>query len=911
MFGGLLFSSGTVLCKTKTMSEDKFKRKFEQQYGRRAIRFHNIPEKITKEPSSVLQQENNDVVDAVRKEYQDLPQYQPVSGLAGNIAGLLGQTCVVNISKPEVRDTGVSPIHSTTKEYTSDYENPSYQDKDSDIERVSKDDCAQRNPTASSGIGTNSPESYEVDSLEEYPVSEYDSLNVHEGEIYELRGGHSTTPSIDRGVYCGGRSSVLQLESAPSTFCVKGCYCPIHRTEADKMKTQADNPTRLTWGDVAQNAYETQARGNVTCSDMIRPPTPHAEISGSLNSETIRKMNQSPLKRMDLEKWLNDVEESRSKDGKVCAQAFESPDEETGTRWRDTREKENFSSRRRMRAPLQESLQLLKKLQFVPEEDLSLEQNSVHRGGRASCLKTVRAPSSLCLGPGNCQAHCEFEMTSGQSNEPVSPIELKIEAFEGSSDNLTSEHQLATSRTEHIAKGGRQSSLNLLRASSGMCIHGPSCRVHCQKMGMAKMVTECENQTSSSEKFSCKLKDGCKPKLHSELQELRGASVFGEAHVSPKYNTLEDQGISNRTVEQSCSVNTESKENELRGASIFGDFSSVRNQKIIESGMRGASSFAVQPPREFNADHSCGKEANNSQSYLGEIRGASCFAPLDESIAGTSSVTLSFAIESDAESFFADKSLVQRKRTAPVIEKRNAVDCKFKSKLGKKYQILDDRRPIANALEKRDFLRQRRNSNDFDERILKVGKDTAIMSTLLNALRRDGEKRKQLQMVEISKHDGDTNRLDLTDTVTIDKEDSIGNLKLSVLYRKADSATPLLYVSILGLEVMLKEIVSPEYGIYVKVCLSPKFATWRRTRILNVSESLVLKDHFVMSGVKPIDLEEAILRFVVVRVGEDEKPIGQLEVPLEELKSRDKFKRTYALRAPTYNAKDDGTDQPE
>ena len=462
------------------MSEDKFKRKFEQRYGRRMIRFHNIPEKIAKEPSSVLQQENNDVVDAVRKDYQDLPQYQPVTGLVGNIAGLLGQTCVVNISKPEVRDTGVSPIHFNAK----DRENSSYQDRDDGVECSSKDDCARRNPTASSGIGTDSPESYEVDSLEEYPISEHCSLSAQEGEIYEIPGRHQT-PKFDRGVYSGGRSSVLQLESAPSTLCVKGCRCRIHGAGADKKRTKEAKPlvnkTRLTWGDIAQNSNEIQNHGSendahATLSEMIRPQTPGARISGSLTSENIKGMSQSPLGRMDLEKWLNDVEASRSEGGKVCTSTSESPDEEIGRCGNATHERDSYSSRRRMRAPLQESLQLLEKLQLVSEDDLPLPQNSVHRGGRASCLQTVKAPGSLCLGPGSCKGHGEFQMMSRQSNLPT-----KIAADE-SSEYLNDDRQLVTSRTERLAKGGRQSSLNFLRASSEICIYGPSCRVHCQKM---------------------------------------------------------------------------------------------------------------------------------------------------------------------------------------------------------------------------------------------------------------------------------------------------------------------------------------------------------------------------------------------------------------------------------------------
>ncbi|KAJ7384601.1 hypothetical protein OS493_021233 [Desmophyllum pertusum] len=167
-----------------------------------------------------------------------------------------------------------------------------------------------------------------------------------------------------------------------------------------------------------------------------------------------------------------------------------------------------------------------------------------------------------------------------------------------------------------------------------------------------------------------------------------------------------------------------------------------------------------------------------------------------------------------------------------------------------------------------------------------------MMCTLLNALRRDGDQKRKASNHNI------TPRID-KDDVTSDKQASVGSLKFSVLYKGADTATPLLYVTVLGLEGVSDEIVTPgKHGAYVKVCLSPKFTTWRRTRTLDVSEKLAFKDHFIISGVKPVDLEEAILRFVVLSVGEDERDIGQLDVPLKELKSRDKFKRTCALHAP-------------
>lgn len=968
IFGGLLFSNGSSFSKTKTMSENRFKKKFEQQYGRRIIRFHNIPDKIAKEPSSVLQQENNDVVDAVRKEYNDLPQYQPFSGLVGNIAGLHGQTCAVNIIKAEVTERGVSPIHSTAREYTSDYDNPSYKDKDSDAEHeddvnkkksltitlqdkdiVVEDDYTQRNRAASSGIGTNSPESYETDSLEEFPTSKNDSLDLAEAEIPGLRGGaplndsaHLSVHAYDRGVYGGGRLSVLEIKRAPSSMCLTGCSCPIHRTEGGRIDTKLKgvrtSDKRLTWGDIALNlngnlSLENESDVSNACGDMLRFATPSAEISGPLTTENMREMNQSPLLRMDLEKWLHDVEKSRKTGEVAYDQTTEFPDAKKEKHRRDyltIQGKEFVPCRRKMRAPLQESLQLLKKLQLVEEDDLASVQNPVHLGGRASCLDTVRAPSSLCLCGGHCRVHGQNETASDQCIAPANVIEDDTETDERSAIARSS-HQLDSTRTERLTKGGRQSTLNLLRASSGMCIHGPTCRVHCHKKGNSGLMIP---QSGIESGRSLALSQ--KQEINSELKELRGASEFGELQVSLTHNTSNNHGISDCAQEQTVSKTTEWGGNDFRGASSFGDSRSVKTQEINDLITRGASSFAEQPPERLHANHS--HETNSIQSYLGEIRGASGFAPLDETIGGTSSVTLSFAVESDVESCSVEKSLMERKKgtsVGTVVEKGGAPNRNCGSKIQAKAPVSltekqNHQTNVWKTEDKENIVEQNNNSltshsigckietiahaekpdicdeekqryKRFDEHILKVGKDTTMMCTLLNALRRDGKQRRKGPGTS---NYGVIHCID-EENLTNGREASVGSLKFSVLYKGADSVTPLLYVTVLGLEGVSNETVSKESTVYVKVCLSPKFTTWRRTGALNVSEKLVFKDHFIISGVKPADLEEALLRFVVVCVREDEQVIGELDVPLEELKSRDKFKRTCALHAP-YCAKNDG-----
>ena len=951
MFGGVLFSSGAPLCKTKTFSDSKYKRKFEQQYGRRKIRFHNVPEKIALEPCPVLQQENNDIVDAVKKEYQDLPQYQPVSSIVSNIVGLHGQTCAVSFPKPEVIERGASPIHVTGNEGTLDCERPFRRDKRTFI-RLEHDDkpkCKilsatlhdkssimkdnrQRVPSASSGIGTNSQETFEIDSLEDFPLSENGSKLLDEtvilDSIDEEFPSDSTPktiiPNIDRGVYSGGRLSVLQLERAPSCLCVKGCNCTTHGTYTVKSEalqgSKGMTDELLTWGDIALSINSTTAPGSRRYRDLsiyadtLKPQTPPADVSWKIT--TGNAAERSPLRRADLEKWLHDVEDSRREGDQPCTQTlFESLDAETEIQRKDFSYPETtkpISGQRKMSAPLQESLKLLKRLQVICEEDLQLAQTEslVHRGGRESCLKTVRAPSSLCVCGGSCKVRCQAEVTADQSSAP-SILFGDDTIHEDTSNILNTEQELASTRTDRIARGGTENNFKCIRASSEMCIHGPSCQFHCQKMK-----EEAEN-TRKREMMGRKHQElGCH-NTNSETDEFRGASSFGNEQYSYKYKIMLQQGSEPSAFSDNSFLREECRVNNIRGASSFegSGMTSTEHEFPGDGNVRGASSFALKP-------------ANDSEMKLDELRGASSFAPLDESIAGTSSVTLSLAVESEGESFVPDKSLNNSKGdstfnsracvdklgdTTRVSKKakqgfqtkssRSTESCEEECLLDRnnnnRVKYLSEKEPRGGKTERRELDDRgviTRNKKKDEQRktshkpTLKVGKDLTMMSTLLQALQKSGERRK----IETSNPDRRANQ-----RVTNFNAGSAGNIKFAVFYKGANSSTPLLYVSVLGLQEVPDTIITDQHRAYVRFCLFPKFTTWRRTKTHNVSgKVLIIKDHFIISDVKPSDLEKAILRFEVVCVKKEETVIGQVEIPLAELTSRDKLKRTAALQSP-------------
>lgn len=334
-----------------------------------------------------------------------------------------------------------------------------------------------------------------------------------------------------------------------------------------------------------------------------------------------------------------------------------------------------------------------------------------------------------------------------------------------------------------------------------------------------------------------------------------------------------------------------------------------------DENVRGASSFALKP-------------ANDSEMKLDELRGASSFAPLDESIAGTSSVTLSLAVESEGESFVPDKSLNNSKGdstfnpracvdklgdTTRVSKKakqgfqtkssRSTESCEEECLLDRnnnnRVKYVSEKEPRGGETERRELDDRgviTRNKKKDEQRktshkpTLKVEKDLTMMSTLLHALQKSGERRK----IETSNPDRRASQ-----RVTNFNAGSAGNIKFAVFYKGANSSTPLLYVSVLGLQEVPDTIITDQHRAYVRFCLFPKFTTWRRTKTHNVSgKVLIIKDHFIISDVKPSDLEKAILRFEVVCVKKEERVIGQVEIPLAELTSRDKLKRTAALQSP-------------
>ena len=91
---------------------------------------------------------------------------------------------------------------------------------------------------------------------------------------------------------------------------------------------------------------------------------------------------------------------------------------------------------------------------------------------------------------------CQVEVTADQSSAP-SILFGDDTIHEDTSNILNTEQELASTRTDRIARGGTENNFKCIRASSEMCIHGPSCQFHCQKMK-----EDAENRANLSTPFS-------------------------------------------------------------------------------------------------------------------------------------------------------------------------------------------------------------------------------------------------------------------------------------------------------------------------------------------------------------------------------------------------------------------------
>lgn len=380
LFGGFLLSSGNSCCHVESSNKKKNE---DEGDGIELLSF--MDNVHFPKPLPVLQQENNDVVDAVMETYSDLPQYAPISELMASIPGVARQ--------PETRDACVSPI--------------------SCIDPVSLFPSNQDDVDGNQG-NVHVGEVEEMHSNQEISEdSDVDDINTTEEESCRMdctlniineddADVDSACPEVNRSSGIGTCSRV----NTPAISMDSGIHGENMRDIDIPAKDHLGEIKKVLNASFGFTPLETESK---TMNDSFS----HVTTSPSKQSTSFT--------RFALQKWIKSAKQSRDA-AKESAVPYQ---------WK-----------RPAKLTKQDKIQLLRKLQ--PDLDASIsttvnkaaslcqpktpscssaEQRNVGgynanaHGGRLSCLKVVRAPSSMCLHGNICPYNCKSGHVTNEREE--------------------------------------------------------------------------------------------------------------------------------------------------------------------------------------------------------------------------------------------------------------------------------------------------------------------------------------------------------------------------------------------------------------------------------------------------------------------------------------------------------------
>ena len=646
----------SVLLSNPCWGNDKSQDESKSDRKRRRIRFHDVTEQMIQPLiAPVLQQENNDVVDAVKKEYNDLPQHQPVSSLVANLSGLNIQSCAVNlVGAPEVVDKGVSPIvspqltgrqsqrrHSVACESQSGIENANRSHTDSGSSQMSRDSLEQSfRPHAE--------------------VSEND-INVH--RRLDSEEGRPLTSSSGIASYSQHSFEVDSLDvtnrnrrSDRRSYSTNGAVSPATSVHAEPTSSYAD-----------QQMLDQQEEKNV-------------------NEQ--RDSSKTPNRNLILAKWLSDVENSRKnkswtkeKSAENCVKVKprlsdqnssygSQPNITSSTTENFTEEvnsQNNIKKYRRKTRMLkrQEKLSLLRMRQPCDTTSTSGSDSEQRRG-------QVQTVEGTCVHGTRCQSRCRKRMKRKNRYQPNHGADCSLYIEGNREGHKPSKSFSEAGDTRDDGNGICGQGGDLLSNNRGACTfhtRGQQRKVDCVLGGHPTFVQRdgvgiCLDEISQNKKKYLDASERGASILGqsgvvviSDMPEescSRGASMFGESDITSGVKccnsdnprgastlgdcTIKDDSPSGLRADFSLDIGREkmfdrgktqgscAEDTQIRGASSFGNDSHEIKRGASE--MRGASSFGIPTKRPTGVPH-----ANS----LGE----------DALVADTSSVTLSMAFESD------------------------------------------------------------------------------------------------------------------------------------------------------------------------------------------------------------------------------------------------------------------------
>ena len=689
LFGGLLLTTATR-CGLKDSESGDLERTG-KRFSRK-ISFYNVPDQLHCGATSVLQQEDNDIVDAVVKQCDYLKQYQPSYDHIDNC----NKSHATILSRPKMVDKGLSPIHETKFDYElSGRVNAGsglqfhgkgtgsaefYQEDVVNKRNGERGTSQQENELKlfnSSDIDTRSLFSFDSDSLEQLSLHQDKTernaepsggKNSDSGTSTELS---SLICSKDQFVVKGGRRSVVRSQRAPRPRCIRGCVCSVHQ---GKSRRPHGERRRAGYGLTTPKATDSESgpensfSSETVLSDFTSDSTAKKSLlqaptaDNSLTTENMKRRSQSPLRKAALERWLADVQEFYPRSSSVLKRKkFETDNTESNHSdsvglkqkcWRKTSREKQTSRRqpitRRVRRTRldKDSLGLLKKLPISPdsslENDRDMEEPRLQIGGPTSLSRTVRAPNSFCTINTCCSSHTRHHnpCVSGEATDDCQTAELLLRQEVDKKPNVT--------------KGGRLSLLKVVRAPSALCINGPQCGTHYKPA-----ISFSDKSKSDNERGASSL-GGLQKHL---AQQAGGASSLGGARIlgRPESNDCDLRGARSLGDQKFRSM-TDNNDAELRGASVFGGSQTIGHRQ--EPSVLGLREIERKPSEEKGVI-SLAQDPLQSELHTSEIRGASSCVCLEELTGecGTSSITLSIAQNSDRENLHCETDSLKSKHS--------------------------------------------------------------------------------------------------------------------------------------------------------------------------------------------------------------------------------------------------------
>ncbi|KAK3733259.1 hypothetical protein QZH41_011102, partial [Actinostola sp. cb2023] len=913
VFGGFLLSSGNSCCHVASSNKKKNGQENE------GIEFAFMGNSFFPKSFPVLQQENNDVVEAVMETYSDLPQYAPISELMASIPGILPEQAIV-AKKPETRDACVSPIHGIDHVGTSPGNDADVQTRDACVSHVGtspgNDADVQTRDACVSHVGTYPGNDADVQIAIEEDDSPMQSIpNMEKDYVIEVEDCSRLNESSGIGT-CSRVNTPAVMSSL--SFDENDNVAEHCRELQRNLKSSCDKEKSRDWPtlvgalpDVKQTSNTTFTRSTVekwindakvSCDKEKSRDWP--TLVGALPD--VKQTSNTTITRSTVEKWINDA--------KASCDAVQA-DSTLPFQWK-----------RPVKLTNEHKLEILKILQpnFDANNDKADNVNKVVANSASQSERVNIPPYSSTM-----QSACDNKKTAD------------------------------TSPTRNVGgyiinnKGGRLSRLKVVRAPSAMCIHGNLCSGNC-KSSHVTIGRDDFNRDDSGRGASCLgmsfRESVATPRGASAfvedtrgasafVEDTRGASAFVEdtrgasafVDTSPEHSVLfskPDSDIRDNNTQHRDKARRHSRHSmDSRGASAYSDCLSVTLSMAVQSEKEDNSltGFVLKQlemkeelvettkPNEFSLhkDDKLSSQATDDRVKRPQVTAVRSDALIDKTLTSLPYQQPLANIETMTTN--TRDVIPNDKRTLDFKPHRcstpNHGDAIASTKATEKVKcdvITHDERLGEISCDRSSIHESRDMRTENPQKSL--GKNTRALSGLLKALQREKHKKDSMMKNDggglVLIPDGQTaedtrpqSTESVTESVTLERRKHVvGKLKVCLFYNNGKSTKPVLYVTVLKASSLRKHFIQPNEDLYVRMHVSTRDDKTEQTKSVSTSTNTAVFNHlFQVHDITMRELEVSVMKLVLVS-GHSNQEEAIANVPLADLVSRDKIKKTYLLK---------------